>query len=109
MQLDPQTAPPRFSLHSAREHDLGGSNQIAGFRLSTETPTSQALSPLRMLASDNYAWVYLLREKAWYVIITRGSIFGEGLVILSCDACRDCHKASSCGAVTYIDDRSHTY
>ena len=43
-------------------------------------------SPLRMLASDNYAWVYLRREKAWY--------------ILSRDACRDCHKASSCGVVT---------
>ena len=43
-------------------------------------------SPLHMLASDNCAWVYVWREKAWY--------------ILSRDACRDCHKASSCGAVT---------
>ena len=38
-------------------------------------------SPLRMLASDNYAWV-LWREN-----------------IISRDACRDCHKASLCGAV----------
>ena len=36
--------------------------------------------------SYNYTWEYFWREKAWY--------------ILSCDACRDCHKASSCGAVT---------
>ena len=39
-----------------------------------------------MLASDNYAWVYLRREKRP----------GEKY-ILSRDACRDCHKASSCG------------
>ena len=36
--------------------------------------------------SYNYAWEYFRRQKAWY--------------ILSRDACRDCHKASSCGAVT---------
>ena len=42
-------------------------------------------SPLRMLASDNYAWVYLRRVYIY---------------ILSSDACRDCHKASFCGAVT---------
>ena len=36
--------------------------------------------------SYNYAWKYFRRQKAWY--------------ILSRDACRDCHKASSYGAVT---------
>ena len=36
--------------------------------------------------SYNYAWEHFRKQKAWY--------------ILSRDACRDCHKASSCGAVT---------
>ena len=48
-------------------------------------------SPLRMLASDNYAWVYL-RRPSWY--------------ILSRDACRDCHRARCCDVENMIDDRS---
>ena len=44
-------------------------------------------SPLRMLASDNYAWVYLRREKTWY--------------ILSRDACRDLRR------MTFTSGGSH--
>ena len=70
----------RIYMHSASMY-LGGARKkmVASF-LGLLPP-----SPLRMLTSDNYAWVYLRMKKAWY--------------ILSRDACRGCHKASSCGAV----------
>ena len=43
--------------------------------------------PRACSVSYNYAWEYFRRQQdCWY--------------ILSRDACRDCHKASSCGAVT---------
>ena len=85
-----------------------------------DAPTSYIYSPLRMLASDNYAWVYLRRREArpGGSLETRPSPSStracsvsynyaweyfrrqKAWYILSRDACRDCHKASSCGAVS---------
>ena len=80
--LNPQTITSHRTGVGSTANNSKAAQELRNKLLTRPSPSSTRACSV----SYNYAWEYFRRQKAWY--------------ILSRDACRDCHKASSCGAVT---------